>query len=141
VLEILQALHAVMAEVQLLQVYKRLKIFDLFDTVGLQSKDSKTLQTAKILKSTLSIYAIRTSGRRHLELRNLIFTEPKLFEVDQCIEVLDFLWFFFSRAFNETLDEIVMTLTLILLPPSSRLRSVSPTPWRPVILEIRFCTK
>ena len=34
-------------------------------------------------------------GGRHLELRNLIFTKPKLFEVDQCVEVLDFLEIFF----------------------------------------------
>jgi hypothetical protein len=76
VLEILQALNAVMAEVQLLQVYKLLETFDLFDAVGLQSKDPKALQTAEILKPTLSIYAISTSRRHHLELRNLIFTEP-----------------------------------------------------------------
>jgi hypothetical protein len=76
VLEILQALNAVMAKVQLLQDYKPLEIFNLFDAVGLQSKDPKVLQTAKILKPTLSIYAIRTSRRHHLELRNLIFTEP-----------------------------------------------------------------
>jgi len=77
VLEILQALHAIVTEVQLLQVYKRLEIFDFCDAVGLQSKYSKTLQTAKILKSTVSIYhAIRTGRRSHLELRDLIFTEP-----------------------------------------------------------------
>jgi hypothetical protein len=95
VLEILQTLYAVMAEVQLLQVYKRIEIFNLFDAVGLQSKDFKALQTAKVLKMTVSIYAIRTSRRRHLELRNLIFAEPKLFEVDQCVEFLNFLFFFF----------------------------------------------
>jgi len=32
-------------------------------------------------------------------------------------------------------------LTLSLLPPSSRLRRLSPSAWRPLILEIRFCTK
>lgn len=97
-LEILQAFNTVMAEVQLLQVYKLFEIFDLLDAVGLQSKDLKTLQTAKILKSTLSIYAIRTSRMHHLELRNLIFTEPKLFEIDQYIEVLNFLVFFMMRS-------------------------------------------
>lgn len=93
-LEILQALHAVVAEVQLLQVHKRLEIFDFFEAVGLQSKDSKTLQIAKVLRSVVSIYVIGTGRRRHLELRDLVFTKPKFLQVDQCIQVLNFLSFF-----------------------------------------------
>ena len=40
---------------------------------------------------SIYVYAVRTSERHNLKLRDLILTKPKLLEVNHCIEVLNFL--------------------------------------------------
>ena len=74
----------------------------------------------------------------HLQYSDLVLPQPELLKVLQCIQVLDFL------EHSSELREVVLRLkrlTRIRFPPSSKLTSDCPTQERPLMCDIRFCTK